>query len=283
VRNAVKRFLPGEQLEDAVHAAQALQEKKLAALLTNLGENVNDFEEADRTAQHYVHVAETIASSDLDAEISLKLTQIGLDLSIEHTYENFRSIAREAQKHDNFIWIDMEASTYLDVTLDFYRQARNEFPKVGVCVQSYLYRTEEDLSQLLKETSAIRLVKGAYNESKDLAFPNKKDVDENFYKLAEILLQKSKENGARAAFGTHDTQLISRIQQAAEKLNIPVESLEFQLLYGIMPNEQVRLAQQGHDVRVLISYGDFWFPWYMRRLAERPANILFVLKNIFAR
>lgn len=283
VKKAVKRFMPGEQIQDAILACQAIQEKGQKTIFTRLGENLQELSEAEEVANHYIEVLNHIETNNLHAEISLKLTQIGLDLSVDQTYEYFKTITKEAVARNNFVWIDIESSAYTDVTLEFYQRAKNEFENVGLCLQSYLYRTEDDLKKLLDLKPAIRMVKGAYKEPKEIAYPDKKDVDENFYKLSEMLLQASIDNGTRAAFATHDMDLIARIQKAAEKYEIPKENIEIQMLYGIISREQNRLADEGYHVRTLISYGDFWYPWYMRRLAERPANVLFVLKNMFTR
>jgi proline dehydrogenase len=178
----------------------------------------------------------------------------------------------------------MEGTAYTDVTLEIYRRARAVHPSVGVCVQAYLYRTAKDMETLISQGAAIRLVKGAYREPPDRAFPKKSDVDENFFKLAQSLLApETRAKGVRAIFGTHDGALIRRIEEAGREARLPPPSLEFQMLYGIRRQEQERLAAAGYRFRVLISYGDAWFPWYMRRLAERPANVLFVAKNVFAR
>lgn len=281
VKKAVKRFMPGEHLEDAVEAAKALQEKGLATVFTHLGENITDLSEAEQVTNHYFEVLEKIAQSNIHTEISLKLTQIGLDLSFEETYEYFSLIVSKAKEFNNFVWIDIESSAYTDVTIDFYERARKEFENVGLCLQAYLYRTGNDLSRLIKLKPAIRLVKGAYKEPATIAFPKKKDVDENFYKLSLQMLEYQK-SGMRAVFATHDEKLISRICNAAAEMSIRPEELEFKLLYGIRMDEQYRLVKEGHKVASLISYGELWYPWYVRRLAERPANIFFVLKNIFS-
>lgn len=282
VKKAVKRFMPGEHLEDAIEAAKALQEKGLATVFTHLGENISDLSEAERATQHYNEALGQISKSNIDTEISLKLTQIGLDLSFEKTYENFSAIIREAIEYKNFTWIDIESSAYTDVTIDFYEKARREFENVGLCLQAYLYRTVEDIKRLAKLNPAIRLVKGAYKEPATIAFPQKKDVDQNFFKLSLQMLEAQKE-GMRSVFATHDVSLISQIQRAAKEMGTPNNELEFALLYGIRMDEQQRLVESGHKVRSLISYGEFWYPWYVRRLAERPANVLFVLNNIFSR
>ncbi len=283
VRKATKRFMPGEKLANAIDAAKTLQEKKLSTVFTHLGENINSLEEANVVTEHYLQVLKEVNATGLDTEISLKLTQIGLDQDVEQAYRNFQKITREAAKLNNFVWIDIEGRDYTQVTIDFYERARKEFPNTGLCLQAYLYRTHDDIEKLLSLSPAIRLVKGAYNEPKEIAFPEKKDVDDNFFKLSEQLLRGAQKNGARAAFATHDTNLVSQIEQAANSLQVPQGELEFQMLYGITPREQIRLVEQGHKVRVLISYGEFWFPWYMRRLAERPANVMFVLKSIISK
>jgi proline dehydrogenase len=281
VRKAVRRFMPGEHLADAVEAARKLQEKGLATVFTHLGENITEISEAEEVTSHYIEVLKEIARSKLDTEISLKLTQIGLDLSFEKAYEYFSTIVRKAIEYNNFVWIDIESSAYTGVTIDFYEKARQEFENVGLCLQAYLYRTEDDLSRLIKLKPAIRIVKGAYKEPATIAFPKKKDVDQNFYKLSLQMLGAQKE-GIRAVFATHDVSLIDKIQKAAEEKGIANSDLEFKLLYGIRMDEQMRLVKNGHRVRSLISYGEFWYPWYVRRLAERPANIFFVLKNIIS-
>lgn len=282
VKKAVRRFMPGEHLADAIEAARTLQEKGLSTVFTHLGENITELSEAEQVTNHYLEVLSEIAQSNIDTEISLKLTQIGLDLSFEKTYDYFSTIVRKAIELNNFVWIDIESSAYTDVTIDFYKKARQEFGNVGLCLQAYLYRTGDDLSRLIKLKPAIRLVKGAYKESATVAFPKKKDVDDNFYKLSLQMLEAQKE-GMRAVFATHDVSLIDKIRKAAEEMGIANHGLEFKLLYGIRMDEQMRLVENGHQVRSLISYGEFWYPWYVRRLAERPANVLFVLKNIISR
>lgn len=282
VKKAVRRFMPGEHLEDAIEAAKVLQEKGLSTVFTHLGENISDLTEAVQVTDHYVGLLKKIGQSNIETEVSLKLTQIGLDLSVEKTYEYFSRIVQKAIDHNNFLWIDIENSAYTEVTINFYEKARSQFENVGLCLQAYLYRTEDDLKRLEKLKPAIRLVKGAYKEPATIAFPQKKDVDHNFYKLSLQMLESQKD-GMRSVFATHDVSLISQIQKAARESGIPDSELEFHLLYGIRMDEQQRLVERGYKVRSLISYGEFWYPWYVRRLAERPANVLFVLKNIFTR
>lgn len=282
VHNAVARFMPGEDLESGIAAARALQAKGVGAVLTYLGENLQKPEEAEQVTRHYLEVLARAKRASLDAEVSIKLTQLGLDLGRAACEASLASLIERAQANGTWIWIDMESSAYTDATLDIYRRARARFQNVGVCVQAYLHRTARDLDTLIPLGGGLRLVKGAYREPPDKAFPKKSDVDANYLVLAERLLGKeARKAGVRAIFGTHDSALIRRIEEVARRAALPPRELEFQMLYGIKRDEQARLAAQGNRFRVLISYGDAWFPWYMRRLAERPANVLFVLRNLF--
>jgi proline dehydrogenase len=275
--------MPGEDVSHALEAARTLQENRIASILTQLGENVKDAGEAEAVTRHYLQVLERVDEQKLDAAISVKLTQLGLDLDADSCLANVQRLVERAKELGNFLWIDMEGTPYTDATLQLYRRVRAQHPNVGVCLQAYLYRTENDLADLLPLAPAIRLVKGAYNEPPELAYPRKKDVDENFFRLAQRLLDPEvRKAGTRAGFGTHDLRLIQKIEQVAQELGLRKEPVEFQLLYGIQRPEQVRLAQAGYRVRVLISYGSQWFPWFMRRLAERPANLSFVMRNLFS-
>jgi proline dehydrogenase len=283
VRRSVSRFMPGESLEDALAAAKTLREKQIGSVFTHLGENINDHEEAGQVAAQYVEALEQIHRLGLGTEISVKLTQLGLDVSPELCFEKLRSIiARE--NRDATVWIDMEASSYVDATLDLYRRCLNEFPNTGVCLQAYLYRTREDLEKLLALRPSIRLVKGAYQESANVAFPQKQDVDKNYFELAQTMLRAKRDATViRAAFGTHDAAMIRQITDFASREEIPKENVEVQMLYGIQRGEQERLAREGYRSIVLVAYGTYWYPWFVRRLAERPANLWFLLKNVFAR
>lgn len=281
VRKAVSRFMPGETVDAALDATRALG---VGTVLTQLGENVRDLEQARAVTRHYLDVLDRVRQGGLDVEVSIKLTQLGLDLSREECEKNLLTLIERARALSNWIWIDIESTAYTDATLDIYRKMRADHPNVGVCIQAYLYRTAEDLKTLLPLGGGLRLVKGAYREPPDRAFPKKSDVDENYFGLAmQLLSTDARAKGGRAIFGTHDPVLIRRIEELGRSLNLPPEAIEFQMLYGIRRQEQERLARAGHKFRVLISYGDAWFPWYMRRLAERPANVLFVVKNLFAR
>jgi proline dehydrogenase len=283
VKKAVTRFMPGERVEDALHAAAGLKQQGLATILTQLGENITDLSEADRVTQHYLDVLSRINASGLDSQISLKLTQLGLDIDKERTFQNLRTLVAKAHAQGERLYIDMEQHTYVDVTLELYRRVLAEFPNVGVCLQAYLYRTPKDLESILPLGGGVRLVKGAYREPADIAYPKKADVDKAFVTLAKQMIKpEARAVGFRAVFGTHDQQILKTIHEHADATSTPRDSYEFAMLFGIQRGEQVALAQAGYKVRVLISYGEYWFPWYMRRLAERPANVLFVAKSMFS-
>ncbi len=280
---AVKKFMPGETVEDAITATRKLLENNIPATFTHLGENITTLEEAEANAQHYLSLLDKINNENLDIEISLKLTQIGFDLSFDKTFEFFSQIAAKTKSHNNFVFIDIEDSSYVDKTIDFYKKIKKQYNNVGLCLQAYLYRTMKDIEQMMDINPAIRLVKGAYKEPETVAFKSKKKVDENFFKITEFLLGKLKELNCRSAFATHDMNLVKRIEDEGARLGINKSNMEFHMLYGIKSFEQLKLAADGYRVRVLISYGEAWFPWYMRRLAERPANVGFMLKNLLSK
>jgi proline dehydrogenase len=283
VRKAVKRFMPGEKLDDAIEAAKKLRQNNLGTVFTYLGENLTEISEAEFVKGNYVKVLQKISDEKLNAEISLKITQLGLDLSFEKAVKHFEEIVSRANSLGNFVWIDMEGSSYTQTTLDFYNKVSRNFTNCGLCLQAYLYRTKNDIEKNLKINSSIRLVKGAYRESSEIAFQKKSEVDKNYIDIAKILLERSKDSEARIVFGTHDSKIINYVKEHTKKINIEKEKAEFHLLYGIQTLEQGKLVGEGLHVKVLISYGEAWFPWYMRRLAERPANVWFVLKNIFSK
>ncbi|HED07650.1 MAG TPA: proline dehydrogenase [Ignavibacteria bacterium] len=283
VQRALKRFMPGEEIDDAITASKEFIDIGIPTVLTRLGEDLQDLSEADEVTNHYLSVIDRIAEEKLDIEISLKLTQLGFNLSEEKTFENFDKIAERAEKLNNVVWIDMEGSEYTQKTINFYKRIKAKRSNVGLCLQSYLFSSHQDLNDLLEVIPNIRLVKGAYNEPHDIALRDKFRVDENYLDLARKMLEASNKDGNRMVFGTQDLKLIEAIKKEADILNYPQGKLEFQMLYGIKPNAQKQLVKEGHIVRVLISYGKSWYPWYMRRLAERPANIAFVLKNIFTK
>jgi proline dehydrogenase len=282
MRRTVARFMPGEEVQDALAAARTLASSGVQSVLTHLGENITDRDEAGHVTQHYIDVTNRIQTTRLPTEISVKLTQLGLDLDTEFCYGNLAALI-ENTPSDKVLWIDMEQSPYVDVTLELYRRARMAHANVGICLQAYLYRTEKDLDTLIPMGAAIRLVKGAYNEPAEIAYPVKKDVDENYLHLAQRLLSpEARRARVRAAIATHDRALIAKLTQWTESQGVPKARLEFQMLYGIQRAEQLRLAQAGYRSAVLIAYGSFWYPWFMRRLAERPANVLFLARNFFS-
>lgn len=281
IRRAVSRFMPGERLEDAVGAAQRLKERSLHTVFTHLGENVSVAAEAKNVTAGYVEMLREVEKAGLDTHVSVKLTHLGLDLDESLCLDNLRAIVKEAISHRTMVWIDMEQSQYVDRTLAMFRAIRQDHRDVGLCLQTYLFRTERDLNALLDVTPAIRLVKGAYKEPASIAYARKADVDANFFKLSRTLLAHAS-HGTRLVVGTHDVSLIRSIQEEAKRVGVSKEQFEFHLLYGIQPQEQLRLVSEGHRVRVLISYGTYWFPWYVRRLAERPANVWFVVRKMFS-
>lgn len=281
MRRAVKRFMPGEDLDSALNAAQELAPGGIGAVLTELGEQVRSAAEADAVRDHYLMVLDRVRQRALPAQLSIKLTHMGLDGDREACIARVRALTKRAAETGSFVWIDMEESSYTDVTLKVYRRVRAERANVGVCLQAYLRRTTDDLTALLPLQPAIRLVKGAYNEPAAVAFPKKADVDTNYFTVAEQLLEGAAAGKARPVFGTHDLRLIGRIRERAASLGAAPAAYEFHLLYGIRAGEQRQLAAQGAKVRVLISYGSAWFAWYMRRLAERPANVWFVVRSLF--
>jgi len=282
VRGTVSRFMPGETLEDALGAAETLRNKKIGTVFTHLGENIQDRSEAQQVTEHYREVLERIRESGVQAEISVKLTQLGLDLSPDLCFEHLKAIIERAPR-DSIVWVDMEASNYVDATLDLYRRALAAHSNVGVCLQAYLHRTKDDLEKLLPLRPSIRLVKGAYNEPPEIAFSRKRDVDENYFKLGKQMLRAKKENSClRAAFGTHDVALIRRLADFASAEGFAKKDFEVQMLYGIQRAEQERLASEGCTSIVLVAYGSYWYPWFVRRLAERPANLWFMVRNVFA-
>jgi len=279
-QRAVKRFMPGESLEDALEAANQFSKAGLGTVLTELGEQVTNRAEAAAVRDHYLGVFEKIQRRKLPAHVSVKLTHLGLEASKEGCVQDVLKLAARAAQARSVLWIDMEESRYVDDTLEVYRRVKAEYKDVGLAMQAYLRRTPADLETLFPLSPTIRLVKGAYNEPAEVAFPSKRDVDDNYFKLAERLLDEALRQRARPIFGTHDARMIGRIQQAANAKRVDRSAYEFHMLYGIRADAQRALADAGHVVKVLISYGSAWFAWYMRRLAERPANVWFVLRNV---
>ena len=285
VRRAVRRFMPGETLDDALEAAETLERGAgTPTIVTFLGENVANPAEAQAVADHYVEAAGVIAARGLDAELSLKPTHLGLDLGPEVAERNVRRVTKASADLGIRVWLDMEQSRYVDATLNLYRAVRATHDNFGVCLQAYLHRTPRDLESLVPLGPAIRLVKGAYAEPPETAIAEKSMVDKAFFELAtRMLAPDARKAGTQAGFATHDAALVRRIEAWAADHDIEPRSYEYQMLYGIGREEQRRLTAKERGVRVLISYGDQWFPWYVRRLAERPANVGFVLRSLLPR
>ena len=278
MRRAVRRFMPGETRSEALQAAEGLRAGGIATVFTLLGENVVSREGVEEVVQEYLDLLEEAREAELDAEISIKLTQLGLDLGEEIALESLLTLVRRAKETGSFVWIDMEAFPYRETTLEIYRRAveREGASEVGICLQAYLRASPQDLEDLLPLSPSIRFVKGAYAEPPEIAFPDRKSVDEAFFQLCARTL----EGGGRSAFATHDATLVDRLKGWVGEQEIDPHRYEFQMLYGIRGDLQQGLARSGEPIRVLVSYGPAWFPWYMRRLAERPANVWFVVKNM---
>lgn len=273
--------MPGERAEDALDAAKRLESEGIPTLVTQLGENVETAAEARAVVDGYLALASDIRARGLDAEISIKPTHLGIDLDPAATARHLVELARASA---GLVWIDMESSAYVDPTLELYRATRAEVENVGLCLQAYLRRTPDDLEALKELTPHIRLVKGAYLEPPEVAFPKKSEVDGAFRRLASTLLRERKAGRVgRPSIGTHDPQLIGDAQRVAYELGLPASEWEVAMLYGIQTAEQKRLVRTDTPLRVLVSFGTHWFPWYMRRLAERPANVAFVLKQLVSR
>ena len=281
VRRAVRRFMPGERLTDALDAAEALRARGLGSVFTFLGENVTDLAAARRVVDHYHEVLDRVAERRLQTEISVKLTHFGLDIDLDVAFENLHGLAEHAARLGNSVWIDMEGSAYTEDTIALFERSRARHENVGLCLQAYLRRTPTDVERLLSLHPAIRLVKGAYDEPAAIAHRARRDVDAAFVDLGTQLLRAMRDGHvARFIAGTHDVALVKRLSAAAEGLGLERRAVEVQMLYGIRPAEQRRLVAEGFDVRALIAYGEAWYSWYLRRLAERPANVLFALRQL---
>jgi len=276
-RRLAQRFVPGEDLAPAVEAARRSNRAGMTASLDQLGENVLSREDAERARQAYTDALDRIAAENLDANVSLKLTHLGLDLGDDFCAEQLRIVTERASALRNFARVDMEGSPYTDRTLRIVKQARAETDAVGTVIQAYLYRSKKDIQDLLSIGCRIRLVKGAYNEPSQIAFPRKKDVDANYVKLMQLLLP----SGIYHALATHDPNMIEATIRFAAEHGITKDKFEFQMLYGIRTDLQSRLVREGYRVRVYIPFGQDWFPYFMRRLAERPANLVFFARNFF--
>ena len=273
--------MPGETVEAALDAGGAFQVEGLGALFTRLGENVTSVDEADAVAGHYDRLLDDIAERKLDGEVSVKLTQLGFDLDEARTMGHAAALASKAAASGKTFWIDMEGSAYAEGTIAFYERLKSSHPNVGICLQAYLHRTAADIRRLMPLEPQIRLVKGAYAESPAIAYQSRHDVDANYLALTVSMLDAVASGGrCRIGLGTHDVRLIEQAAVHAAALGLPRTAFEVQMLYGIRMDQQRRLAREGYVVRDLIAYGEAWYPWYMRRLAERPANVMFALRQI---
>ena len=279
-RRAVRRFMPGERMEDGLAAADRLNAKGIGVLLTHLGENLDSLDDADAVAAHYRELLDHARTRGRAFEISVKPTQLGLDIDAEACFRHLDTLARQAGEIGTWLWLDMEGSGYTEATIALYERLKALHPKMGIALQAYLRRTVADVERLLPIEPGIRLVKGAYDEPAAIAFRSRTDVDGSFDSLA-LQIAKAAGNGrARLALGTHDTELLARISTAAEAAGVPRSALEVHMLYGIRSDELARLQGEGYPCYSLVAYGEAWYAWYMRRLAERPANIAFALRQL---
>jgi proline dehydrogenase len=275
IRGVSRRFVAGEGLDDAIEAVRALNQQGMHVSLDHLGENVADAKEARAAAQDYIKILERIQQTGVDANISIKLTALGLDISQEMCEENVRRILEYARQYTIFVRIDMEGSAYTEQTVDITLRMHEQFEHVGTVIQSCLYRSKQDIEQLIVQGVRVRLVKGAYKEPKTVAFQQKSDVDQNFVRLMTMLLLR----GNYPAIATHDEAIINATCKYGRDNGISKDAFEFQMLYGIRRDLQERLVRQGYHVRIYVPYGSQWYPYLMRRMAERPANLMFVMSN----
>jgi proline dehydrogenase len=273
------RFVAGEAIEEAIAAIRELNAEGCTASFDHLNESVTSPEEADGEVREYLRILSRIDETGIKSNVSIKLTQFGLELDPELAYRNARMVVEDAARRGNFVRVDMEASKFTQVTIDIFKRLRAEFGlnDVGIVLQSYLRRTYADTEEMLKLPARIRICKGAYNEPPEVAFPDKKDTDENYVQVMKLLLS----SGVYHGIATHDPRMIDATIDYAKRESIPKEAFEFQMLYGVRRDLQRQLAKDGYNMRVYVPYGKHWYPYFMRRLAERPANIWFVLKNVF--
>jgi proline dehydrogenase len=279
-RRAVRKFMPGETIEAALDAAEEFRPLGIGILLTRLGENLADLSQAQEVADHYHRVIDLVRARGLDAEVSLKLTQVGLDLDADVAYQHLASLTAHAAESKATLWIDMEGSAYVDRTLELYRRLKGEQDNAGICLQAYLRRTPADVHDLLPLHPQVRLVKGAYDEPARIAFRRKAEVDAAYLSLCVLMLPAAGRGELRLGLGTHDTRLVEQVAEHARAAGQAIDTFEVQMLYGIRMDEQRRMAAEGYVVRDLIAYGEAWYAWYMRRLAERPANVWFALRQL---
>jgi proline dehydrogenase len=274
-----RRFIAGETLGESMAVVRELEGRGLLTTLDLLGENSSRENEAVRATRNYIELLDGIRQEHVGSTISIKLTQLGLDVDTEFCFQNLCLILRKAEECKNFVRIDMEGSRYTEATLALYRQSLDRFghDQVGIVIQAYLYRSESDIRDLSGRGCNIRLCKGAYMESEEIAIPQKAKVDRNFCRLVEIML----ESPCHSAIATHDDRMIAHAHSVIERLGLPGDRYEFQMLFGVRREKQIALLEQGYRMKVYVPFGTQWAPYFMRRLAERPANLLFILRNFF--
>ena len=282
VKRATRTFMPGEHADEALAAGAVIAASGRGLIFTQLGEAITSADAAVAVRDHYLGFFDQVRARGLPAQVSVKPTQLGLDLSFAECERHLRALAARAEETGSALWLDMEDSSYVSRTLELYAALKRSHPSTGVALQAYLRRTPEDLSRLMPLDPVIRLVKGAYDEPKEVAFEKKSDTDRAYYALASQMLEGARTGVCSPVFGTHDLALITRIAERAASLRVAKDKYQVHMLYGIRDSAQRRLVAEGHIVKTLISYGAAWYRWYMRRLAERPANVLFVVKALFA-
>jgi proline dehydrogenase len=281
VKRATRKFMPGEKPEDALEAGAAIAASGRGLIFTQLGEAITSSSAALAVRDHYLGFFDQVRAMSLPAHVSVKPTQLGLDLSFAECERNLQTLAAKAEQTGSALWLDMEDSSYVDRTLDLYEALKKNHPSTGIALQAYLLRTPDDLSRLMPLAPVVRLVKGAYQEPATIAFEKKSDTDRAYFELASTMLDAVGTGGCTPIFGTHDLSLIDRIAERAAATGVAKGSYEIHMLYGIRDAAQTRLVADGHTVKTLISYGAAWYRWYVRRLAERPANVWFVVRSMF--
>ncbi len=282
VKRATRTFMPGEHAQDALEAGATIAATGRGLIFTQLGEAITSAAAAVAVRDHYLRFFDQIRAMALPAQVSVKPTQLGLDLSFAECERNLLALAAKAAETGSALWLDMEDSSYVDQTLELYVALKRNHDSTGIALQAYLHRTPGDLARLLPLKPVIRLVKGAYDEPKEVAFEKKSDTDRAYYALASKLVDGAGSGVCSPVFGTHDLALIARIAERAAASGVGKGKYQIHMLYGIRDSAQRRLVAEGHIVKTLVSYGAAWYRWYMRRLAERPANVLFVVKSLFA-
>ena len=281
VKRATRTFMPGEHVGDALEAGARIAASGRGLILTQLGEAITSADAAVLVRDHYLVLFDQVHAMGLPAQVSVKPTQLGLDLSLEECERHLLALAAKAEQTGSALWLDMEDSSYVDRTLELYIALKKNHPSTGVALQAYLHRTPADLARLMPLKPVIRLVKGAYDEPKQVAFEKKSDTDRAYFDLASQLVDGAHTGACSPVFGTHDLPLIARIVERAQSSGVGKDKYQIHMLYGIRDAAQRRLVGEGHIVKTLVSYGAAWYRWYMRRLAERPANVLFVVKSLF--